>query len=159
RLQEGRLERRRRQDLEIAPPHLGVRVLAGDDLALLGDADGALHGAAGLRQDGLEAGSAAASDRAAAAVEEAEAHAVALEHLNERDLGAVELPAGGEEAPVLVAVRISQHHLLDIAAALEETAIAGTLEDRLHDGAAVAQIGDRLEERHDVEIERALARP
>ncbi len=73
---EARLERGRHQDLEVAPPVLRVGVLARDDLALLGEAQRAVHAARRLRQHRLVARPAAAAHRAAAAVEEAQPHAV-----------------------------------------------------------------------------------
>src|SRR5206468_285970 len=54
-LQQGRLEGGGGQGLEIAPADLGIGILAADHLALLGDADLALHRARRLGQDGLEA--------------------------------------------------------------------------------------------------------
>ena len=53
-------------------PISGLGVLGGDDFALLGQADLAVHGARRLRQDGLVARAAAAADGAAAAVEQAQ---------------------------------------------------------------------------------------
>ena len=76
RVQQGRLERRRDQRLEVAPADLGVGVLRRDHLALLGQADLAVHRARRLRQDRLVARAAAASDGAAAAVEQAQRDAV-----------------------------------------------------------------------------------
>ena len=120
RLQQARLQRRGGQHLQIAAADFGVGIFAGDDLALLGDADLAVHRAGGLRQDGVIARPAAAADRAAAAVEQPQAHVVALEHLDQFDLGLVELPVRGEVAAVLVAVGIAEHHLLLAAAAVDQ---------------------------------------
>ena len=83
-LEQRRLERGGGQGLEVAPADLGVGVLGGDHLALLGDADRALHRARRLRQDRLVARAAAAADRAAAAVEQAQPDAVAPEHVDQR---------------------------------------------------------------------------
>ena len=69
-------ESRRGEDFQIASTEIAIRVFAGDDLALLGDADRALHGAARLRQNGLIARPAAASDRSAAAVKKTKADGV-----------------------------------------------------------------------------------
>src|SRR6201746_1154507 len=71
-----------RKNLQIVAADLGVGIFAGDDLALLGDPDLAVHRAAGLRDDRLIARPAAAADRAAAAVEQPQAHVVAFEHLD-----------------------------------------------------------------------------
>ena len=76
-----------------------------------------VHRARRLRQDGLVARAAAAADRAAAAVEQAQRDAVlrarsGVEQLDQRDLGAVQLPVAGEEAAVLVAVAVAEHDVL-----------------------------------------------
>src|SRR5690606_29105125 len=94
-----------------------------DDLALLGDADLAVHRTAGLRDDRIIARTTAAADRAAAAMKQPQPHAVALEHLDEADLGLVELPARGDEAAILVAVGIAEHHLLHAAKAVDQLAV------------------------------------
>ena len=122
-LQQARLQRRRDQRLEVAAADLAVRIFARDDLALFGDADLPLHGAAGLGEDRVVARAAAAPDRAAAAVEQADAHAVVAEHLDQADLGLVELPARGDEAAVLVGIGIAEHHLLLAAERVDEAAI------------------------------------
>jgi len=91
-------------------------------------------------------------------MEEAEPDAMALEHLDERDLGLVELPARGEKAAVLVAVGIAEHHLLGHPPALQQPAVLWNREQLVHDPAAFAQVADRLEERHDVDVETRLGR-
>jgi hypothetical protein len=63
-------------------PTSALEYFAGDYLALLGDADGALNGASGLRQDSVVARSAAPADRAAAAVKQARCQAVAAEDVD-----------------------------------------------------------------------------
>ncbi len=84
-----------------------------------------LHGTARLGEDGLVAGAAAAPDRAAAAVEEADADIVPAENLHQPDFGAVELVAGGEKAAVFVAVGIAEHDLLGVAALGQQIAVEG----------------------------------
>ena len=111
----------------------------------------AVHRAAGLREDRLVARAAAAADRAAAAVEQAQAHAVALEHVDEPDLGLVELPARGDEAAILVAVGIAEHHLLHAAAAVDEAAVIGQRQHASMMRPRGLQILDGLEQRHDVD--------
>ena len=101
-LQQRRFERRGGQRLEVAPADVGIGIFARNDLALLGDADLPLHRAARLGEDRVVARAAAAPDRAAAAVEEADAYAVPAEDFDEADLGLVEFPARGDEAAVLV---------------------------------------------------------
>ena len=72
-----------------------------------------LDAARGLREDGLVGRAAAAADRAAAAVEEAKREPVPLRQRRQARLGLVELPDRGEEAAVLVAVGVAEHHLDD----------------------------------------------
>src|SRR6185312_15238666 len=144
RMQQARLQRRRGQDFQVAAADFRIGIFRRDDLALLGDADLAIHGAAGLRDDGVIARPAAAADRAAAAVEQTQAHPVALEHLDEPDLGLVELPAGRYEAAILVAIRIAEHHLLYRAAAVDELAVIVQREHPVHDAGAGLQVLDGL---------------
>ena len=123
RMQQRDLQHRRDQVVEVLPAKLGIEIFAGDDLALLGDADAGLHGAGRLRQDGVVARAAAAADRPAAAVEQPQADLAALEDVDQRHLGLVELPARGQEAAVLVAVGIADHHLLHAAAAFQQARV------------------------------------
>ena len=107
-----------------------------------------MHRAAGLGEDRLVARAAAAPDRAAAAVEEADAHAVLAEHFDQPDLGFVKLPARGDEAAVLVGVGIGEHHLLLAAAQIDELAVLGNRQQPVHHADAGAQVVDRLEQRN-----------
>ena len=134
--------------LEIAPADLGIGIFARDDFALLGDADLALHRAARLGEDRVVARAAAAADRAAAAVEQADAHAVLAEDLDQADLGLVQFPARGDEAAVLVGIGIAEHHLLLAALRIDEPAIFGNRQQAVHDADAGAQVLDRLEQRN-----------
>jgi hypothetical protein len=61
---------------EVAATELGIRILAGDDLALFGDAKAARDTSRRLGEDRIVARPAAAADRAAAAVKQAQMHAV-----------------------------------------------------------------------------------
>ena len=49
-------------------------------------------------------------------MEQPQAHMMPLEHLDEADLGLVELPARGDKTAILVAVGIAEHHFLHRAA-------------------------------------------
>src|SRR5262249_47658587 len=133
----------------------GVGIFAGDDLALLGDADLAVHRPARLRDDRVIARSAAAADRAAAAVEQPQANIVAFEDLHQPDLGFVELPSRRDKAAILVAVGIAQHHLLHGAAAVDQLAVVVQRQHPVHDAGGGLQVLDGLEQRYDVD--RALA--
>ena len=79
------------------------------------------------------------------------------ERVDQRELGAVERPVRGEVAAVLVAVRVTEHHLLPPAASVEPRAVAGQRERVAHDTRAACEIVDRLEQRHDVDGERIAA--
>src|SRR3954470_20267831 len=118
RVQERHFEHARDDVVEVLPAKLGVEILSGDHLALLGDADAGLHGARRLRQDGLVARSAAATDRAAAAMKYPQLNAAALKDIDKSHLGLEQLPARGQKAAVLVAVGIAEHDLLYATAAL-----------------------------------------
>src|SRR5205823_5501739 len=111
--------------------------------------------AAGLRDDGVIARPAAAADRTAAAMEQSQPHAMALEYFDEADLGLVELPARGDETAVLVAVGVAEHHFLHRAAAVHQFAIIVQRQHPVHYGAGSLQILDGFEQRHD--IDRAAA--
>ncbi len=158
-MQQGGFQCRRREDLEVAPTEFRVRVFAGDDLALLGDANGTLDRTRRLSQDRLVARPAAAPDRAAATMEEARLDVVTAEDVDERHLGLVELPAGGQETAILVAVGIAEHDLLNAAAVVEQACVFGEAQELIHHRAAMAQILDRFKERDDIEIERPFVRP
>ncbi len=150
-LQQARLQRRGGENLQIVAADFGVGIFAGDDFALLGDTDLAIDRAAGLRDDGVVARPAAAADRAAAAVKQPQPDVMAREHLDQADLGLVELPAGGDEAAVLVAVGITQHHFLHGAAAVDQSAIIVNRQHAVHDAGGSLQILDGLEQRHDID--------
>src|SRR5690606_28670699 len=89
---------------------------------------------------------------------EAHARPVAPVPLAVSDFRLVQLPARGGVAAVLVAVGIADHHLLQAAPALEETAIFRNAEQPVHHADAVPKVGDRLEERHDIDRAPALRR-
>jgi hypothetical protein len=77
-------------------------------------------------------------------------------YVDQRRLRLVKLPARGQEAAVLVAVRITEHHFLGPAAALQQPHVDRQAEQGVHGLATVAQVGDGLEQRDDVQIERAF---
>ncbi len=160
RVQQGGFEGRGDQGLEVPAADLGVGVLRVDDLALLGQPDLAVDRARRLRQDGLVARPAATPDGATAAVEQAQHDARRARQRREQrgqlDLGAVELPVAGEEAAVLVAVAVADHHVLLAARARDQRQHAGHGIEVAHDGAGAAQVGDGLEQRHDDQVAARL---
>ena len=154
---EARLERGRDERLQVAPAEIGIGIFAGDDLALLGDAETTADAACRLREDRVEARPAAAADGAAAAVEEAQLDAVVAKRVDERELRPIERPVGGQVPAVLVAVGIAEHHLLPAVAALEPAAVEGERERVAHDRRRALEIVDGLEQRNDVDRERLAA--
>ena len=70
----------------------------------------------------------------------------------ERLLGAVVLPGRRQVAAVLARVGVAEHHLEPAAAALDERAEALVVEQRGDGRRRLAEVGDRLEERHEREV-------
>ena len=155
---ERAFQHRRHQRFQVAAAEFGVGVLGADHLALLGQADLAAHRARRLRQDGLVAGPAAAPHRAAAAVEQAQPQRRAagpavgplalVEQRGQRHFHPVERPVAHQDAAVLVAVGIAQHHLLRAAAGAQHVGHAGQGQELAHDGLGAPQVGNGLEQRH-----------
>src|SRR5205823_8224057 len=86
---EARLESCGNERLEVAPAELRIGIFAGDDLALLGDAQPNRHAAGRLGEDRLVAWTAAASDGAASTVEQPEVNLRGAKCLHQRHLGAI----------------------------------------------------------------------
>ena len=137
------------------PADLRIGVFGGDHLALFGQADLAVHRAGRLRQNGVVARAAAASDRAPAPVKQPHRNiGLAGEELRQRRRGAVKLPNARENAAVLVAVGIAQHDVLLGARVGDELGDSRQRIEVSHDRRGVAQILDGLEQRHDDQIRR-----
>ena len=81
----------------------------------------------------LSGRAAAAPDRAAAPVEQAQGDAVLLRDLGQRGLGDVQLPVGRQIAAVLVAVRVADHDFLLPAARVDVGAVDGVGQQRVQD--------------------------
>jgi len=77
--------------------------------------------------------------------------------VDQRQLGAVQGPVGGEIPAVLVAVRVAQHHLLPVAASCEPRAVAWQGKRGAHDVGGTLQVVDRLEQGADIERQRVAA--
>ena len=148
-----RLQGRGDDQLELAAADLRIGVFRGDDLALLGHADLAVHRARRLRQDRVIGRSAAAPDRSAAPVEEAHREVrEGREEFGERGRGAIELPDARDDSAVLVAVGIAEHDVLRRAGIGDERGDPRQRIEIAHDRRGVAQVFDRLEERRDDQI-------
>ncbi len=97
-MQHRGLEHRGERDLEVEAGQPRQRVLVAEHLTLLGDLDRSVEAAVGLGQHGLTGRATAATDRAAAAVEEPEHDAVLAPDVAQGALGAVDLPLGRGDA-------------------------------------------------------------
>ena len=79
-----------------------------------------------------------------------------IEQFHQRDFGAVQLPVAGEDAAVLVAVAVAEHDvllaILQICRALHHPGDAWQAIELAHDGRRVAQVLNRLEQRHDDQV-------
>ena len=84
---------------------------------------------------------------------------MAPKYLDQCDLGLVEFPAGSQKPAILVAVGIAEHDLLHAPPAVEQARVFAQAQQLIHHLAATAEIFDRFEQRHDIEIEHSLARP
>ena len=111
-------QRRRGHRLEVGRGAFARAVLGGDHLALLGDADAALHGAARLRADRREADGPPPRPTAPPRPwNELHARAGVGEHCRQRAGRLVQAPHRGQIAAVLVGIRIADHHFLIAARA------------------------------------------
>ena len=138
-------------ELERAPGDVREAVLELDDLALLGDLDPTVDAAWGLGDDRPVRRPSAATDRAAAAVEQHQAHAAGLGRRCQILLRPVQPPAGGEQPRVLRRVRVPDHHFLAPALGVELAAIARLGPEALHHGRRGEQVVSGLEQRRDVQ--------
>ena len=93
-------------------------------------------------------GPAAAAHRAAAAVEEAQLHAGLARHHMQIAMRAEDLPGRGQHAAVFIRVGVAQHHFLPVVPAGEQLAIVGPAPQLAANGGRVAQVFNRLEQRH-----------
>ncbi len=97
-------------------------------------------------------GAAAAADGAAAAVEEAQADAVAVGDVAQAALGAVDLPLAGGDAAELGGVGVAEHDLLDVAAQGDEAPVGGVGEHVLEDGVGGLEFVGGLQQGDDADL-------
>ena len=138
--------------LEIMPRGFRTRVFSVDDLALFGDLDSGIGGRCGLRQDRLMSGAAPAADGPAAAMEDPQPASVSCDDCGDGFVRSVERPRRGKISNFFIAVRVTQHHLLDAIPAVELTRIDGITQEALDDRRSALERLGRLEERDDVEV-------
>ena len=143
------LEHARGEQLHLIERGALVGIFVRDHLALLGDAEAAADRAGGLGGDGAAGRRAAAGDRAAAAMEEGDRDALLGADLGQLRLRLGKLPVGGDEAAILVRVRIADHHLLHLALPMRGAADQRHRQRLAHDRGRGAEIVDGLEQRHD----------
>jgi hypothetical protein len=146
-VQQRRLQHRGHRQLEVLPGQGGQRVLVGDDLALLGHLDRAVQRAVRLGQDRLVGRAAAAADRAAAAVEQPQPHAVPGRHVAQRPLRLVDRPLAGGDAGLLVGVGVAEHDLLQVAAGPHDLPVGRQGQHLVQQLAAGVQLGRGLQQR------------
>ena len=142
--------------LELAVGDLRHGVLRRQHLALLGHLQPARRRCRAAGRGSRCCRAAAAADRAAAAVEERPGDAVLAHDGGELQLRAVDRPARGDVADVLVGVRVADHHLLLVADGAQRGAVDRRGEQRAH---RVGGGGERLaglEQRDDPQL-RVLA--
>ena len=144
------------QQLEMVGRGHPVGVFLRDRLALFGHAQVAADRPRRQRPQEAVRRPGAPADRPAAAVEEADAHAVPPAKLDQSFLRAVEGPETGDEAAVLAAVAVADHHLQHRRRLPRRLRLPGEraahdvgLKEGLDHLAAVLQVVDRLQERHD----------
>ena len=141
----------RQQLLERAQRDAAQAVLRVDVLALLRHAQPARDRAARCGEHGLVLGAAAAAHRAAAAMKHRQRHAVPRHRRDERLLGFLQAPARARDAAVAMAVGVTEHDDLVIAARAQVLAIELVAQQALHDLRRALDVVARLEQRRDVE--------
>ena len=85
----------------------------------------AINGTYRLGHNGVITGTAATTNAATATMKQAQSDLMALQHFDQADFSLVQLPAGGNKATVLVAVRISQHDFLGGTATVDKFSVFG----------------------------------
>jgi hypothetical protein len=133
-----------------------VAVAGVDDLALLGDLEAAGHRPGGLAADRPPGRAAAAAQGAAAAVEQDQVDAALGRPGGQVALGPVQGQVGGQEAGVLGRVGVAEHDLEAPPAALQPGPGRGQGQVLVEDLAGPLQVGPGLEQRHHVQLQRAV---
>src|SRR5690606_15402170 len=151
-------EHRAHQLLEVAPRDLREGVAEGDHLALLGQTDPSIVSDPGHGEDRLVGAPAPASDGATATAEQTEIDIVLATYLAQTALRLVKGPVGHPVAAILVAVRITEHDLLETTPRREQRSIGLVLVELLHEIVRGLEILDRFEQRHEIETGEATVR-
>ena len=118
-----RFHKTRHAERQLEHGGLAIAVLVVQHLALLGELDLPARGSRRLSHDGIVSRASAPPDRSAAAVKHPAAYGLSLRDRMNPLLRPVQIPRGGQEATILGRIRITEHHLLTIAAATNEFAV------------------------------------
>ncbi len=155
-MEQRRFEHRGQDQFEVARREPGESVFVGDDFALLGDLDGAIDSSIGLGQHRSVRRSAAAPDRATSAVEQAQMDAVLFGRVAQESLRLVDLPLRGGDPAFFVGVRVAEHHLLEVAAQLDDPAVRTDIQQPVEQFAGLSELGDGLEQRDEADASEVL---
>ena len=140
----------RHQHFQVAPAQRFNAVLGRNHLTLLGQANSPIHCTGWLAKNGVVTGTTATPNRPTAAMEQANVHAMLCKHVYQADFCLVQAPAGCHKTPVFVAVGITQHHLLHIAARGHKGPVLGNAKQLVHDGRCGLQVLNGFKQRHHV---------
>ena len=142
--------------LQVAVADGQVAVAGVDDLALLGDLEAPGDRPWGLAAHRPAGRAAAAAEGAAAAVEQDQVDAARRRPGGQGALGPVQGQVGGEEAGVLGRVRVAEHDLEAPAPALQPGGRPRQGKVLVEHVAGPFQVGPGLEQRHHVQLQRAV---
>ena len=137
---------------------VGVAVAREDHLALFGELESSVDRVRRLRQDGRVGRSAAATERAAASVEEGEVDAGILRPRRNLRLRFVQRQVRGDRADVLRRVGVAEHDLEVAVGCVQTRGEVGVADDLGHDRGRGLQIGEGFEQRDHVEHRGSAAR-
>ena len=148
-VEQGGLQGRRDQALQVAVRDTRLGVLGCDHLALFGKPQRSVHRSGRLGQDRVIARPAAAPDGPASAMEKPQPDPGLARRLHQIELRAVQRPVRGEVTAVLVGIGVAQHHLLAAVAGIHDYPVDRQLQCLLKDPRPAPEVVDRLEQRHD----------
>ena len=149
----------RGEEFEVVQRCPAIGVIGRYHFALFGDPEATMHGPQRLRGNRPPGGRPAPADRSATAVKEDRPQVAPRQCLSNPPLRLVQLPGRTDKTAILVAVGIAQHHL-DGAIPHPQTAMGQRDRKEIVENVGrVAQIRDRLEQRHDAQVQRFGAEP
>ena len=128
-----------------------------DDLALLGELEPAVDGVRRLREDRRVGRPSAATERSAASVEQGQGDAGILRPEGDLLLRLVQREVRGDRADILGRVRVPEHDLQTVPGLGHACAELRELDDLGENLRCRLQVGECLEQRHDIEHRRVVA--